>query len=316
MNSGSESVTTGSATERRTPRETFTRTLRRICDRLDEQSVFEIEDNSAIARQGVRSGYLSTDDITERIEITRLWVVGSYARGALFCGDLDVLIETRCVDGRPRRLHYRQLIRPAFGMLANVRYHEGTPAENSAGVEFPEAVEIWAKGADWEAAIESIKPNPNARRFDRAGDAVPLRTEQLYDGLATKEELAEQHAKGLLSWRLLPITGQAKLEDPSDFEMHVLTRLGWGRKTSALLPHVLQYLRNEGYEAENFSGLERAALNVCGIHFALGRPYPRVELLDELSISRVVAVPHLSRRGPNGLWEIRRGPRATIKSGV
>lgn len=300
-------LTTGSGYERRTPRETFTRTLRRICERLDGRSVFEIEDNSRIARRGVESGYFSADDVTERIEITRLWVVGSYARGALSCGDLDVLIETRCIDGRPRRLDYRQLIKPAFGTLRNVRYYEGMPALNSSRVAFPEAIEIWEKGADWGTAIATIKPDPNARRFERTGDAVPLRSEQLYGGFATEEELAEQYAKGLLSWRFLPISGQAKLEEPSDFEEHVLTRLGWGRKTSTLLPHVLRYLRNEGCQAQDFSSLERTTMNVCGIHFTLGRPYPRVQLLDELSISRVVAVPHLSRRGPNGLWEIRRG---------
>lgn len=89
--------------ENRTPREKFTKALSRICGRLDDQASFEIEDRRALARTLVSTGGLKQEDARERVEITKLWVVGSYARGVLTCGDLDVLIQTRRCDGQPRR---------------------------------------------------------------------------------------------------------------------------------------------------------------------------------------------------------------------
>jgi hypothetical protein len=69
--------------ERRRERNSFTRALKRMCARLDDSGP-----------QGVEW----TDDYfrnrrTARVRVVALWVAGSYARGALDCGDLDVIIE-------------------------------------------------------------------------------------------------------------------------------------------------------------------------------------------------------------------------------
>ena len=40
----------------------------------------------------------------------------------------------------------------------------------------------------------------------------------------------------------------------------------------------------------------------------MGRPRIAHDRLDTLQFSRVVLMPHLSRRGPNGIWELQRGP--------
>jgi hypothetical protein len=44
-----------------------------------------------------------------------------------------------------------------------------------------------------------------------------------------------------------------------------------------------------------------------GAQVFVGRPPVKVELLHDLSCSSIVIAPHLSRRGPNGLWILSRG---------
>lgn len=69
-----------SSVEKRYPRESFTKKLVRICQRLDDQAIRTIT-HKHIYRE-----------FTCQIEITMVWAVGSYARGALLCGDLDLVI--------------------------------------------------------------------------------------------------------------------------------------------------------------------------------------------------------------------------------
>ena len=68
--------------EARMSREQATKALERICSRLDACATVELDKP---VLQGLDAPGLTT--------ATRLWVVGSYARGALTCGDLDLVIE-------------------------------------------------------------------------------------------------------------------------------------------------------------------------------------------------------------------------------
>lgn len=303
-----------SAHENRTPREKFTRALIRICRRLDGQASFEIEDNDELARRLVSSGHMKPEDVRERVEITTLWVAGSYARGALTCGDLDVVIQTRRSDGQQRRVHYGRLLKLAFGHVPHLRVYEGTPEKNSSGIPFPDSVRIWAPGMDWKQAINSIKTDPTAQRFTRETDIVPLRVEQLYGGSETVDDLAKLHQSGELTWRFLPFNRAPELGELSDIEQGLLERYSWGRKTRELIPYVLQYLReNLRTDLERVSGHNGATLDIHGVHVAMGRPYPDYRKLSSLNHSRVLAIPHISRRGPSGIWELRRGPNHTLE---
>ena len=210
--------------ENRTPRDKFTKALQRICARLDNQNAFEIEDRSELVRRLVSSGRIKPEDLRELVEITTLWVVGSYARGALTCGDLDVVIETRSTDGQRRRVHYSRLLKPAFGHMPHLRVYEGTPEKNSSGVSFPDAVCLWTRGAHWRAVIDDIKPEPAARRFTREADIVPLRAEQLYGDAETVKSLVELYQIGEISWRFLPFGVTPELNHLSDIEQHLLER--------------------------------------------------------------------------------------------
>jgi len=92
------------ALEKRYPRESFTKKLERICQRLDEASI------RAIAHKD-----FFNKPATSKVEITSLWVVGSYARGAMMCGDLDLVLEYRVVEGQHPSPRTVFLIPAGFG---------------------------------------------------------------------------------------------------------------------------------------------------------------------------------------------------------
>ena len=102
--------------ENRQPREKFTALLMRMCERLDACASFEIHNNDKYLRWAIEAKELDAASAREQVLITRMWVVGSYARGMLTCGDLDVLLETRTADGKIPRSHHG-LARLAFGHI-------------------------------------------------------------------------------------------------------------------------------------------------------------------------------------------------------
>lgn len=184
-----------SALEKRYPRESFTKELMRICQRLDEHSVRTIT-HKHIYRE-----------LTCLLEITTVWAAGSYARGALLCGDLDLVIDYKQVEGvlpSPRVWG-----KAFFGSPALVRYYPGNPIENTSGVSFSEAIPIWTgPGCDWKAAIASIKPDPLAGRASRETDPIPLRDEQLRTYDNEYHEAVDMQRDGLWEWEFFKIDGQ------------------------------------------------------------------------------------------------------------
>ena len=124
-----------SAEERRQPRARFTRALRRICERLDAQDTHEVTWTERMFPGEMLRGVMRAES---------LWVVGSYARGAPLCGDLDLVLKLVCVEGE--RAPLKKFVSKAVSRLPGVRWYSGDPEENSSGVSFPEAVHIWSKG--------------------------------------------------------------------------------------------------------------------------------------------------------------------------
>jgi hypothetical protein len=176
------------------------------------------------------------------------------------------------ISGKVPRTHHG-LARLAFGRIQNLHWHHGTPEDNSSGVAFPEAREVWAPGKDWRAAIGAIPVDHQALRFERPGDSVPLRSDQLYAGLETPEQLIGAYDKGHITWRLVPYEGNGHSTDLTDLEEHVLNNFGWGEKTRKLVPHAWAYLRAQSRETDKFTAHEGAGLTLAGVHFQFGRPF-------------------------------------------
>lgn len=75
--------------EKRRPRQSFTHALKKIADRIDSHSTFAAEYYDSLFRK------------TERVvfRVNALWAFGSWAKGALDCGDLDLMADISMVEG-------------------------------------------------------------------------------------------------------------------------------------------------------------------------------------------------------------------------
>jgi hypothetical protein len=286
--------------EARRSRASFTKTLSGLCSRLDDRATFEVEDRYA-------SKYLGGVQ-TSAGRITALFVAGSYARGASTCGDLDIVLTIEITQGR--LLGAAPYARSVFGPRPDVRYYVGTPDANTSGVAFPEGALIWRAGDDWRATLAAIKENPNAERFART-DQVPLRVEQLNLSVEERETLTQQEQAGLLSWRMLPYEDiAAPARDLSELQNRIrkFCIRACGAKTQELLPPLLTYFADRSaHPKERFEEMGGAGFRTSGVLVGFGRSSADIGELDEGYTSRVIHLPHRSRRGPNALWEITRG---------
>ena len=140
--------------EVRTPRAAFTRRLARLCERVDEASEVDVNFNPFFSGRG--------DQRTRRVKLQRLWAVGSYARGAPTCGDLDLVFEFTTSGGPPFPSD-RDTRRALFGAPPDIRFYAGTPERNSSLVRMDGARLVWSgPGCDWRKALASIPEDATA----------------------------------------------------------------------------------------------------------------------------------------------------------
>lgn len=290
------------AKEKRLPRATFTKKLIRICERLDACSTHALS---------FKHWFFERED-SATSTATRLWVVGSYARGALECGDLDLVLEVQTVRGEPLE---RVVMKAMTGSPAFVRCYGGTPEKNSSGIEFPNPKLIWnGPGYDWKAAIESIAPDPAAGRAKRPVDALPFRVEQLDAHIEQLEQLMKLKRKGIIEWNFVPFSSLGPML-PEDFQRsevcvaRVIEHEMAGKKTLQLLSPLTRAMRKvepHGVWRTDYGRLNN--LWCGGTLLRLGRPNTSTHSFDgDPRLRQIGLVPHLSARGPNGIWLIRRG---------
>ncbi|WP_460160727.1 hypothetical protein [Pseudomonas sp. S2_B10] len=291
------------ALEKRYPREWFTKKLERICQRLDEASIRTIAHKDFFNKAA-----------TSRVEITSLWAVGSYARGAITCGDLDLVLEYRLVEGTHPAP--RKITMTFFGALPYVSYYFGKPESSTSGVVFPDAILIWTEpGCDWRAAIDSIKPVTSAGRAKRETDAIPLRQEQLYMEPERLQQLVNQEKDGIIEWDFVEITRDDLEPIPTAAVSERDRRLirvapMMGKKSQALVPAIIRLMaKHSPYGDWDASESHRGKLKCGAKVLHLGRPaLPYYPFDDEPTIDQFALIPHISAKGPNGAWMIRRGP--------
>ena len=289
------------ADEKRYPRERFTKQLGRICKMLDDISVRDIAYDSY------------GTSVTCHLEVTKLWVVGSYARGALTCGDLDVVVSfTASGAGLPMP----QILSSAFfGATPGVRFYSGTPEVNRSGAVFPDAVLIWsAQDADWQTRIDSIKPDPAAGRVPRDTDSVPLRAEQIRIPDCTLIDVARWQREGILEWDFVPLDSALLSAIPpqemgsKERQLYECTS-DMGQKTRDLIPALWRVMRDvEPGSSWRTAETEKATLKCGATLIHVGVPALALRHFESVKVKMLMLVPHQTARGPNGLWLIRRGP--------
>ncbi len=291
------------ALEKRYPRESFTKKLERICHRLDETSIRTIAHKDFFNKPA-----------TSQVEITSLWVVGSYARGAPMCGDLDLVVEYRLVEG-PHPAP-RKITKTFFGALPYVSYYFGKPESSTSGVVFPDAIAIWTEpGCDWRAAIDSIKPSTSAGRATRETDSIPLRPDQLYMEPERLQWIAAQEKEGQLEWEFVEFTPTDLEPVPLDEISHrdkKLLRIApmMAKKSQVLIPAIIRLMaRYDFFGIWESSDSYRVKFSCGATALHLGRPVLPYRAFDnDPTIRQYVLIPHISAKGPNGAWIIRRGP--------
>jgi hypothetical protein len=149
-----------------------------------------------------------------------LWVVGSFARGASNCGDLDLVLNYKVVEGSDP--NGRRAGQALFKSLPDVRVYGGTPTENESGVAFSEAVLVWqGQEFDWKGVIASIPKGAGTERFSRSTDRIPFRTEQLAVDLEKLSEIAEMEAQGRIQWTFTPISELVAATPDGDEELNL-----------------------------------------------------------------------------------------------
>lgn len=287
--------------EKRHPRERFTKYLVKMCRALDKVAAHDFEVDC----------YGET--LTGRMEALQLWVVGSYARGALTCADLDVVVNFDTAGSAPSP---GAIQRQFFGSLPLLRVYDGTPEKNRSGVPFPDAVLIWTKtDTAWQSRIDSIRLDPTAGRAPRDTDIIPLRAEQMSLWPEDLQKAVEQHQQGILEWEFIPFNEAMHHPIPEsdkgthERRLHLLTQ-DLGKKTRELIPAVWRLARELEPDEEWDCGKYEGGTLTCGstlIH--IGRPALPLRIFNETTYKRLMLIPHLTARGPNGAWLIRRGPK-------
>lgn len=289
--------------ENRRSRHSFTKSLKRICQRIDDQRVFGIDWNHAFLSGSQHS----------RLRVKAVWVAGSYARGAMHCGDLDLVADIIAEEGG---LPLTSTVsRCVIGRAPDVRLYIGTPEENTSRVEFPEARLVWSSETpDWNEVIDAIPVDPTATRFERPHDILPLRKEQIVD--YGDDDLFEKIIglldQGKLASEWVPLADIVL--EPENWSCEATAFFEgvqrWcGKKTQDVMPYVVEWCNNNRCDIWNRGFNEKSRFKIGGAEVCVGRPYVDLRLLDSLACSAIVIAPHISRRGPNGLWILLRGEK-------
>jgi hypothetical protein len=282
--------------EIRTPRATITQRLRKIAGRIADQPEVTFEARH-VYLPGIHRG---------TFRVTSLWVTGSWARGALDCGDLDLYVAIKEVAGSlPELGTIRRLL---LGKMPHVSLVVVYPSMSLS--DFPAADGarlVWSQeNPDYEDAIEKVTPEPSAGHFPRPTDALPVRFEQTRCTLEEGEELLRLKDEGIIAWEWL---------SKDILELHperwcprarIWLKKGLlGKKTSEVAQYIFEVFAEEC--THEWEKMGPAEFTLGTVEAYVGWPYVPIHRLVEGNISTLVIAPHFSRRGPNGLWFIRRG---------
>ncbi|MDF3881993.1 nucleotidyltransferase domain-containing protein [Cupriavidus basilensis] len=293
---------------RRYPRAHFTKVLHRVFERLDSVATRQAEWTER---------FLIQERCHAVVTVERVWVFGSYARGAMDCGDLDLIVEVSAAregGARAGRPPTSTISRIFFGAAPDVRVYPGTPAEPIAGLENVTATQIWGRGGfDWRGALAAIKDDPSATHFERQTDSLPLRMEQINASLEGVEHAIEAHAKGILKWEFLPLPSPIEGQTPSEGVERFLRVASYkGLKTTEVAPRIQAFMHGRHSYFGDDSSWNNNTVRWGGAEILIGLPGLPIHLLDAITTFEIDLVPHTSRRGPNGIWTIARGPAHPI----
>lgn len=285
---------------RRRPRASFERTIGRIVNKIESAPIHEVRWKGDYFERFERR--------MARVKVKSLWIVGSFARGAPTCGDLDLVMDTKLIDGHEPRP--RTIASQVAGSYPDVVFYIGTPEKNTAGIKFPEAVLLWSQECpDWKSALGNIQVDENATRFIRHCDALPLRKEQF--DYQNPDELLDLRKRKIISWEWVPIEAIGDLPD-DDQNIQLFRRLlslSRGKKTLETLQFAVTWFSKKTlpWSWDHYGHSDSRIRMGCFEILSGIRPPLTMDRLNSIGCSSIALIPHISRRGPNGIWIISRG---------
>jgi len=291
----------------RQPRDAFEPILARVVHRLTQKGEHEISWNEPM---------LGNRPQRARLQPTALYVFGSFARGAPTCGDLDLILEVRVIEGflpstRAARTKLLGAVRRADVLIQTVTARNETE-------RFAEAQLVWSpERPDWQENLRKIEVDTNAGHFTRKTDRLPVPLKQLAIwNIEEAERIVERIDSSELTSEWIPLTEIApRPEDWSEEQQHAARCVEYdaGKATRKLLPFVLQYTFDRiNSDIPLRLTHQRTIFQIGGIHSHLGRPEPNVAALDRIDVSALVLSPHI-RAGTGGLWVLTRGPHHPVQ---
>jgi hypothetical protein len=247
--------------------------------------------------------------------VSRVFVFGSFARGAPTCGDLDLLLQIQPRAGS-RLPPTPTAKRAVFGALRNADLFVESAASSTYLANFPEARQIWSSDDPCGAErVDAIAVDPAARRFARKADVLPVSLKRLDIDKAQAEELADAiHEQRITSsWRV--IDGDVVDEERWSDSLKKAARQfneDLGKDTRRCVPFAMECLRNNAHRSlgqRYVDGRHKTVMHVGGWQVRVGRPEPAFGDLDAIDTRGLIMVPKLSSSATNVVWTLTRGPQ-------
>lgn len=285
-------------TNSRRNRDSFTRSLIAICEQLDDKHSGTFSWTHPFVHIECQSSFT----------VKSVWVAGSFARGAPTCNDLDLVADMDWHDG-PIALP-NAVLKALSLRQKGVSLFDGTPGKNSSQIAFNDAILIWDQnGNDWRSAIKNIGTDPNSGHFSRATDDIPFRPDQLTCDIEEMANLLKLRDEGLIKWDFTPFGSPPRHEPPAKDQIEILNLFAsCGAQTQRLLPHLLLYFHFAQWPTiYRRDRLSRSSFRLGDAVVLVGRPTVPVGLLNALTTTRLMIVPHIRAGAANGVWCIERG---------
>jgi len=255
--------------------------------------------------------------------VRTVYAFGSWARGAVDCADLDLVVHLECrwigpvmrdgepVEGQPKP-PFCDLRKALIGAMRDVEV--GDYDEVVSAAHFPEnlqlsaLVPIWRapsyvasemKWPGWRAALDGVTVDPTAGHAPHVADALPLKLMQTTMDRERGERAVRAMQAGLLSWEFRPHGDKHK--EASEMNAAEL-RLAKSHdcRDEDLVHRALVATRDV-----------RKRFGASKVLYWYGKCGIWAEMLAENDCKAVVITPKWTQRGPNGSAVITPGPNHT-----
>ena len=266
--------------------------------------------------------------------VYELYVFGSYRRGAVECGDLDLILvvepptdELReqfgvnpCDHntwGRINAAVRRSLIRRGEKVHLLICHAVSLFVGEGASIKPSDVLLLWADGdRRWRKKLAEITPDPTAGRFPRNHFVDLNRTSSSLDAMKKVQWLLEHKRLTLIRE---PMGDREPRLSPAfeDLFRRLRTLERSGRKTLEVLPYALAWLEREGHQPEHL--LWMRCTEICSRNGSHRIHIGRISLermmywlFDSIRpTGEVCLIPHIRRNQPKELLVFQRGPRWT-----